>query len=62
MAIVRAKEIQKGSKSELASKLQELRKELMKLEAQKSTGTLSSPGKISAIKKAIAKIKTVSPQ
>ncbi|HKZ50099.1 MAG TPA: 50S ribosomal protein L29 [Candidatus Nanoarchaeia archaeon] len=62
MAIVRFKDIQKGSKGELDTKVKELRKELMKLQAQKTTGTLSSPGKISSIKRAIAKIKTVSKQ
>ena len=62
MPIVRIKELQKTSKSEIATKLIELRKELMKLQSQKSTGTLSSPGKIRAIRKAIAKIKTVSKQ
>jgi len=60
MAVVRAKELQKASKSENATKLTELRKELMKLESQKTTGTLSSPGKIRSIKRAIARIKTVS--
>jgi len=60
MAIIRAKELQKTSKSEIATKVTELRKELMKLESQKTTGTLSSPGKIRSIKRAIARIKTVS--
>ena len=52
-------EIQKAPKSELEAKESELRKELMKLSAQKSTGTLASPGKMKAIKRAIAKINTV---
>ena len=60
MPIVRMSELRKTSKSELATKLRELRKELMKLEAQKTTGTLSSPGKIRAIKQAIARIKSIS--
>lgn len=59
MAILRASEIQKIPKSELETKERELRKELMKLSAQKSTGTLASPGKLKAIKRAIAMIHTV---
>jgi large subunit ribosomal protein L29 len=59
MAIVRVNELKKLSKAELDSKEAELKKELMKLNAQKATGNLASPGKIRAIKKAIAKIKTI---
>ena len=59
MALVRVSEIRKAPKSELEAKEKELRKELMKLEAQKSTGTLASPGKVKAIKRAIAKINTI---
>ncbi|MGB9675090.1 MAG: 50S ribosomal protein L29 [Candidatus Nanoarchaeia archaeon] len=59
MAIVRPVELRKLSKEELNAKKLELEKELMKLNAQKSTGTLASPGKVKAIKKAIAKIETI---
>ena len=59
MAIIRVSEIQKLPKNELAEKQKEIRKELLKLQAQKSTGTLASPGKIKALKQAIAKINTV---
>jgi ribosomal protein L29 len=59
MAIVRFSEIQKLPKQELAEKKRELLKELLKMQAQKSTGTLASPGKVKAIKRAIAKINTV---
>ena len=59
MAIVRISEIRKTPRAELMEKEKELRKELMKLSAQKSTGTLASPGKLKAIKRAIAKIITV---
>jgi ribosomal protein L29 len=59
MAIVRISEIKKLPKQELAEKQKELRKELLKLNAQRSTGTLASPGKIKALKQAIAKINTV---
>jgi ribosomal protein L29 len=62
MAIVRFSEIQKLPKQELAEKKRELLKELLKLQAQKSTGTLASPGKVKAIKRAIAKINTVKHQ
>jgi ribosomal protein L29 len=55
-------EIQKAPKSELEAKEKELRKELMKLSTQKYTGTLASPGKMKAIKRAIAKINTVKPK
>ena len=59
MAIVRFSEIQKLPKAELAEKKRELLKELLKMQAQKSTGTLASPGKVKAIKRAIAKINTI---
>ena len=62
MAIVRFSEIQKLPKQELAEKKRELLKELLKLQAQKSTGTLASPGKVKAIKRAIAKINTIKHQ
>ncbi|MEM2954585.1 MAG: 50S ribosomal protein L29 [Candidatus Nanoarchaeia archaeon] len=59
MAIVRTKELKGLAKAELKNKELELKKELMKLKAQKNTGTLANPSKIKAIKRAIAKIKTV---
>jgi len=59
MPILRFSEIQKLPKAELAEKKRELLKELLKLQAQKSTGTLASPGKVKAIKRTIAKINTV---
>lgn len=59
MAIVRASELKKIPKAELAEKENELRKELMKLLAQKSTGALASPGRVKAIKRAIAKVITI---
>ena len=62
MAIVRFSEIQKLPKQELAEKKRELLKELLNLQAQKSTGTLASPGKVKAIKRAIAKINTIKHQ
>lgn len=59
MAIIRMSEISNAPKSELEAKEKELRTELMKLLAQKSTGNLANPGKVKAIKRAIAKINTV---
>lgn len=61
MAILRAAEITKMPETEKRAKLLELRKELIKLESQRATGaTITSPGKIRAIKKTIAKILTLS--
>jgi ribosomal protein L29 len=59
MAIVRFSEIQKLSRTELMEKKKELLKELLKLQAQKATGTLASPGKVKVIKRAIAKINNI---
>ncbi|MBN2422513.1 50S ribosomal protein L29 [Candidatus Woesearchaeota archaeon] len=53
------KEIKSKSSEELELKLPELKKELIKLNAQVATGTtLKSPGQIKKIKKNIAKILT----
>lgn len=63
MAILRAKEIQKLSELECNSKLEEIRKELMKLNAQKSAGsTPENPGRIRALKRTIARILTIKNQ
>jgi len=60
MAVLRADEIRKLSVKERTDKLLELRKELIKLLTQRSTGTaMQSPGKIKAIKRTIARIHTV---
>ena len=59
MAILRASEIAKMPLPEKRAKILELRKELIKLESQRATGTqISSPGKIRAIKRTIAKLLT----
>ena len=58
MAIVRKNELMNISLDDLNKKLTELRKELIKLNAQISMGTTpESPGKIKLIKKTIAKLK-----
>jgi len=55
MPILRKNELQNMSSGQIEDKLKELRKELMKLNAQLSMGTtLESPGKMKAIKKTIA--------
>jgi ribosomal protein L29 len=52
-------EIRKSSAEELLSKEKELKKELVKLQAQVAMGTqIKSPGQIGEIKKNIARIET----
>jgi ribosomal protein L29 len=51
--------MKKESKTELESRLSELRKELIKLNTQVATGTtLKSPGQVKKIKKNIARLLT----
>ena len=57
---MKAKEIRSMSKEDLDAKLNELKKELIKLNAQISTGTTpKSPGQVRQIKKNIARILTI---
>ena len=57
---MKAKEIRSMSKEDLNAKLEELRKELMKISAQIATGTTpKSPGQAKQIKKNIARILTI---
>jgi len=57
---MKAKEIRSMSKEDLNAKLEELRKELMKINAQIATGTTpKSPGQAKQIKKNIARILTI---
>lgn len=57
---MKTKEIRSMSKEDLEVKLEELRKELIKVNAQISTGTTpKSPGQVKQIKKNIAKILTI---
>ncbi len=59
MSILKKNELKQASEANLKNKLVELRKELMRLSAQVSTGTPpENPGKIKLIKKTIAKILT----
>lgn len=56
---IKNKEIQQMEKAQLESKLKELKKELMKINTQKSTGSNpENPGKIKQIKKTIARMLT----
>ena len=56
---MKASEIRKLSAAELAAKLAELKKELFNLRFQQAVNKLSNPMRISAVKKDIARIKTV---
>ncbi len=57
---MKVKEIRSMSEEELNSKLEELKKELVKINAQIATGTTpKSPGQVKQIKKNIAKILTI---
>ena len=57
--IMKAKEIKALSPSELDAKLTELKDELFKLRFQQAINQLDNPMRISAVKKDIARIKTV---
>lgn len=57
---MKAKDLRSMSKTDLNSKLTELRKELIKHNAQIATGTTpKSPGQVREVKKTIAKILTI---
>ena len=56
---MKASEIRKLSAAEMDAKLAELKKELFNLRFQKAVNQLDNPMRISAVKKDIARIKTV---
>ncbi|MBQ8763348.1 MAG: 50S ribosomal protein L29 [Clostridia bacterium] len=56
---MKASEIRKLSAAELDAKLVELKDELFKLRFQQAVNQLDNPMRISAVKKDIARIKTV---
>ena len=56
---MKASEIRKMSSQELDAKLLELKDELFKLRFQQTINQLDNPMRISAVKKDIARIKTV---
>ena len=60
LAILHIKEIRKMDDNELNKKLNDLKSELMKANAQIAQGTVpEKPGRISEIKKTIARILTI---
>jgi len=60
MAIIRNNELTKMEEKTLESKLRELSKELIKINAQIAMGTIpENPGKIKEIRRTIARIKTI---
>ena len=56
---MKASEIRKMSQAELSEKLVSLKKDLFFLRMQHATNQLDNPIKISAVKKDIARIKTI---
>ena len=56
---MKANEIRKLSAAEMVAKLDELKKELFNLRFQQAVNQLDNPMRISAVKKDIARIKTV---
>ena len=60
MALIQKRELRTMPAEELKNKLEELKKELMRENAQVAIGTIpKSPGKLKQIKKTIAKIMTM---
>ena len=59
MAILRPKEIREMPEKELAGKLVELKKEMMKLKLQTATGASKDAGRIKAIRRTIARVYTL---
>ena len=61
MALLRRNEVREMGKGELKEKLNELEAELMSERAKVASGGLpDNPGKLNQIRKAIARIKTIS--
>lgn len=59
MVLLKMKKIREMSEKELNDDLNELRAELSKDRGASEIGTVKSPGKIKAVRKSIARIKTV---
>ena len=57
--MMKANEIRKMSAAELEAKLAELKKDLFMLRMQHATNKLDNPLQIAAVKKDIARIKTI---
>jgi large subunit ribosomal protein L29 len=63
MVILRSKDVRKLSEKEFSNKLAEIRKELLKLSAQKSVGSVpENPGRIRALKRTVARMLTIKKQ
>lgn len=59
MAKIKKNDLKNMSEKDLDSKLNDLKKELMKLNAKRAMGvTLESPGQVRSVKKTIARIYT----
>jgi len=56
---MKAEELRKKSNQELQEELTELLKEQFKLRMQKSSGQVGSPARINAVRKDIARVKTI---
>jgi len=60
MAIIKKNELKGMSMDLLRSKLEELKKELIKINAKRAIGTvLESPGRVKEIRRTIARILTI---
>ena len=57
--MMKAKEIKNLSVEELTKKLEELKKDLFMLRMQHATNQLDTPMQIAAVKKDIARVKTI---
>ena len=57
--MMKAKELKNLSNEELAQKLDELKKDLFMLRMQHATNQLDNPMRLNAVKKDIARIKTI---
>lgn len=56
---MKAEELRKKNSNELQNELQELLKEQFKLRMQKGSGQMSNPARIKAVRRDIARIKTI---
>lgn len=59
MAILRKNELMKMREPQLKDRLAELKKEMMKINAQIAVGTVENPGRVKEVKKTIACIHTI---
>ena len=57
--IVKANEIRKMTTEEINKKISENKEELFNLRMKQATGTLENPGRINALRKDVARMKTI---